>query len=93
MPLQVSLHFQPDLERRLCSVARAHGATVSALSYLWIMEGLERLEASQESGVEGGFGMCSVRTGISGAGPKPLPLQQPEQPEQPEQTGQATKGV
>jgi len=76
MSLQVRLQFQPDLERRLSSVASAHGATIAALSYQWILEGLERLEASQESRIEGGLGMCSVRTGISGAGPTPLPLQQ-----------------
>jgi hypothetical protein len=82
MSLQVRLQFQPDLERRLSSVASAHGATISALSYQWILEGLERLEASRESRIEGGLGMCSVRTDISGPGPTPLPLQQSVQSDQ-----------
>lgn len=75
MSPQVSIHLEPDLERRLSSAAQAHGASISALSLQWIIDGLERLEASQDPQTDGS-GMCSVRTGLSGAGPRPLPLQQ-----------------
>jgi len=70
-----SLSLAPELQQRLATAAEAQGASVSALCQQWIIEGLERLETSQELLPESSA-RCSVRTGLYGPGPTPLPLQQ-----------------
>lgn len=74
-PSALSLSLSTDCQRRLSAAALRQGATESALCQQWILEALERHEATLVTDSEG-EGRCSVRTGIRTTGPTPLPLQQ-----------------
>lgn len=63
-----------DLQQRLALAAGGAGLDATEACKLWVLEGLERLEAEQAAAEAAG--RCSLRTGTCTTGPVPLPVQQ-----------------